>query len=371
VDLDEVVRAMEAERFSDAIKLIERAMPEVPALMRLPLFGLLGEAYLQTGQAEQAVLPLEQAIGIADKLYDQETLLRALAVRHEVARYLGQHEAASRTATQIADLLDVEGGKGAEAHLYRTRARFVNGEPLLRVVAKVGDRLYEIDDAPLSRSDDAGIQFSLARNRPTLRPAARGLAEGEALAEAGRFQQALDRFVEGSHADPYDPHPRYLAALTLLYLKRSREALPLYDQVERLAPGWFHVRSDRALAEQLVAGTLSHDAWQAVAALEDAHLGALARLELAGKVLADHPRLAQLHLASGKALLELNRRDEAAGAFESGLHGDGDPDVRARLAFELGSLIGDPDLIQQATDPAGNLVAAAMARIVLRAQSQE
>ena len=131
------------------------------------------------------------------------------------------------------------------------------------------------------------------------------------------------------------------------------------------------MRSDRALAEQLVEGRLGYDAWQAVAALEDAHLGALARLELAGRVLVDHPRLAQLHLASGKALLELNRRDEAGGAFEAGLAGEGDPDVRTRLAFELGSLIGDPDLVQQATDPAGNLVAAAMARIVLRAHSQE
>lgn len=83
------------------------------------------------------------------------------------------------------------------------------------------------------------------------------------------------------------------------------------------------------------------------------------------------PELPLLHLHHARALAELGRRVEALAALRRGLAADPEPDARTRLLVELAGVTDDlverEASLREAEALAGNLVAAAMARVMLRA----
>lgn len=349
------------------------------------------EQAFSDGEVRRAAALWDEVLARAAESNDVALTVAALRRRLEAARWLGDARDVVSLRGELAILLDENGRPHEAARLHAVAERFPDGEPLLRVVAEVafadeagepgaavpealarGGRL-ELDDLEDLQAnqprDDLRVRFWFERNRPTLPVTERLAAEATTIAEEGRYLDALTRYEAAERADPHDPHPRYLAGLTLLYLKRYPEAEARYAEVERLAPGWFQSRADRALAAALATGELVHDTWHAFTMLEDGGLPPRERLELAKQALAEAPRFGQPHLAEGRALLLLGNPDEAERAFRRGVRVADEPDVRSRLLFELGALVENDTertrVLEEAQLLPGNLVAAAMARFLL------
>src|SRR5450432_3793659 len=103
--VEAVSQAMDSGRFEDAVVRLEKLLDPGPngldgvaQVTRVPLLGLLAEARLQLGEADQAAPLLDEALKIADLRYDSESLVRLSRVRHETARYLGDAAGAVKWA---------------------------------------------------------------------------------------------------------------------------------------------------------------------------------------------------------------------------------------------------------------------------------
>lgn len=324
----------------------------------------LAEARFHSGDAAGAAEPLTRALALCKDADDVEGMIACLGSLYEAARYLGEFDRAAEHADARAGLLRQLGKQSEAAHFQRTAERVRAGEPLLRVVLDIEGQRRELDEelGPLPER----VQFIFERNRPLLRLAERLTREGELLASQGQLDEALAKFAEAERVDPFDPHCRYLAALTLIESKRYGEALARYQLVERLAPGWFHSRADADLAARLAGGTLPHAAFVALRALDDDGRPPAERLQLAEQA-AQTWNLAAAHLERTRALAALGRTQEALAACREGLTRSSEPDLRSRLAvFALQWTDGEEraELLRIATDPRGNLIAAAQARVI-------
>jgi tetratricopeptide (TPR) repeat protein len=335
----------------------------------LPItLGRLGECYFQARETEKAIGPMEQALDLCLRQGDAAGVAAYLGNLYEAHRYLEQAAPAAAYAGRLADVLDQQ-GRAEEARRYRRQSEIVRaGEPLNRVVAVIEGRRYELDEVgPLANQR---VQFVFERNRITLRPATAATERGEQLGSAGRYDEALEAFRAAAQADPFDPHGRYQEGLTLLHLERYAEAVEAYAATEELAPGWFHCRSNRWLAQQLALGNLGQETFLALHVLEDAELPPKEKAKLAAQALSRTPRLAPLHLLQGKSLSRLGRSDEAQAAYRQGLACEPEPDTKTRLLVELGVLVADPAervrLLREGQALGGNLLAAATATLALR-----
>lgn len=317
----------------------------VDELMPLTL-EYLAEARFHSGDPEGAIEPLERALAMSKDEDGKRACARSL---FEAYRYRGEFERAAKLP-----------------HIDpKDAARVGAGEPLVRVVVVIDGQPHEIDDAPITTSGK--VQFAFARNRITLRGADIRTDEGQGLASAGLYRDALTCFEAAAQVDTFEPHCRFLAGLTLVHLERYDEAVARYQEVERLAPGWFQSRFDSWLATQLRDGKLPHAAFLALIQLEDGTLKPDDKRALAEQCIARWS-LAAAELHRGRALLELGRHDEANDAFRRGVVTATEPDLRSRLALEIAMLSGDEAAFRKAQDPRGNLLAAAQARYVQRAR---
>jgi tetratricopeptide (TPR) repeat protein len=64
-------------------------------------------------------------------------------------------------------------------------------------------------------------------------------AQGRAQGEAGNFQEALKLFAQARELAPEWPMPVYDTALTYLLMGDAAKALPVYEQVDKMAPQGF------------------------------------------------------------------------------------------------------------------------------------
>ena len=373
-DLRAAFEAMTELRFADAAEQLRALLDSThdlkgtgPDRLRPITLGYLGECLFHTAHAEEAVQHLDRALALCVAIEDAEGVLAYLRNLFEVHRYLGESEKAAKFAEQIARGLEASGEYGDEYRQAATRLRA--GEPPLRVIALVDGKKRELDAI---ESPTAGrIQLVFERNRLTLRPAQVLVERGREAGSHGKYDEALALFQQAAAADPLDPEARYQEGFTLLHLKRYEEAIAAYDATEKLAPGWFHCRADGWLARELAAGRIKHDAFLALHAIEDGPGSAAEKLERADRALATAPRVPALHLLRGTQLVKLDRAPDAAEAFKAGLALEPEPDVGTRLLVQLALLTGDPvqraELFERAIKLNGNLVAAATARLALKA----
>ena len=101
-------------------------------------------------------------------------------------------------------------------------------------------------------------------------------------------------------------------------------------------------------------------------ALDDDRRPPAERLQLAEQAVRTW-NLAAAHLERTRALAALGRTQEALAACREGLTRSSEPDLRSRLAvFALQWTDGEEraELLRIATDPRGNLIAAAQARAI-------
>ena len=151
-------------------------------------------------------------------------------------------------------------------------------------------------------------------------------------------------------------------------LRRYPDAVESYEATERLAPGWYHCRADRALALELASRRINHATFEAVRQIEDSAKTAAEKAALADLALVAAPDLPILHLLKANALIELKASAGAEEAARAGLARDPDPDVRTRLLVALARVAKAPEnrrLLEEALALDGNRIAGAMARVML------
>ena len=373
-DLRAAYDAMNDARYTDATEQLRALLDTTRDLqgtagdqLRPITYGYLGECLFHLADTAAAIEQIERALDICVANGDVEGIQTYRRNLFEAHRYLGQTERAAKYADLLAEGLEARGEPGEPYR--RAAARVRAGEPLLRVVALVDGEKRELDDISAVTGK---IRLVFERNRLTLRPAVVLVERGRQAGGEGRFADALAMFQQAAAADRFDPEARYQEAFTLLHLKRYDEALAAYDATEQLAPGWFHCRADGWLARELAAGRVSHDVFLALHEIEDGTIPPAAKLERADAALATAPKLAPLHLMRGIQLARLDRVDDALAALRDGLACDPEPDVRTRLLVQLGlhtpDVVKRHELLGEAIELGGNLVAVATAKLMLRGQ---
>jgi tetratricopeptide (TPR) repeat protein len=224
----------------------------------------------------------------------------------------------------------------------------------------------ELDE--LEPGEEGQFTFVFERNRPTLRLATTLTERGSKLASEGCHADALERFQEAMEVDPFDPDPPYQAGMCLMEMGCYGEARGYFEETERLAPGWYHCRTDRWLAEQLERSELRPEAFQLVRYLEAGDLPPKEVVRLCKGVRESLGHFAPLWLAYGNALVELERCEEAAAALRKGLECAAEPDVESRLLAQLAGIVPDgperDELLSRAVSLNGNLVAVAAAWLI-------
>jgi tetratricopeptide (TPR) repeat protein len=373
--LGQARRLMDEARYGEARQLLSGAAADArgmtgPAVDRyLPItYGMLGECGFQLGDAAAALDPTGAALRLCEQHGDRAGVAAYLGSLFEIHRYLGQAAPAADAAERYAATL-AAAGESQQADSWRRQARLVRaGEPLNRVVAVIDDDRHELGDVP--RLGNQRVQFVFQRNRITLEPSRRHTAAGERFGGEGRHAEAHAAFQEAARCDPFDPQPRYLSGLALLHLRRYADAVAEYEATERLAPGWFNCRADLWLARELARGALDPSLHRVLYLLEDAPLPPAEKVRMAGSALRTAPGLAPLHLFHGLSVQALGGPAETS--YRNGLACAAEPDIRSRLLLSL-AVVSSPSparsalLAEAAALPGGNLIAAAMATLTLRA----
>lgn len=373
-ELDEAQKAMEelryhetAGRLADLLIDVHELKGSGPDTYRAITLGLMGECYFQSGEADKAVAPTEQALQICRRTGDMEGLLTYLGNLYEIHRYRGNGRRAADAAEELAEQL-AQLGRTAEADPYVRQARLVRaGEPLNRVIVNIEGQRKELDELLVGMQGK--VQFAIVRNRLTLAPAQSLTDQGEKLANQGRFEAALQLFGQAARADLYDPQCHYQAAFTLLYLQRYADARQEFQRVAELAPGWFQCGSGAWLAEQMRDGKVTPEVFQLLHVLEEGPLKPAQKSSLVSKALKQAPKLAVLHHIQGKCLTGEGQRTAAEAAFRRGLELADEPDIETRLLVDLGGVVEDKAekrrLLEAAVELHGNLLATARARVLL------
>ncbi len=335
--------------------------------MKAMTFGQMAACHFQEGRAETALPLFRQAMELCRTASDDEGVVAYLENCFEAHRYLGQGVEAAGVAMELAVALE-QGGQDSRARRIRKVAEIVRaGEPLNRVVAELDGVTLELDELPALI--EGRLRFIFCRNRLDLARTTALVERGRELGGEGRYGEALALFQEARRIDVYSPEPRYEGAVTLLHLQRASEAVSWYDEVEALAPGWYRCRAERWLAAGIAAGRIPYLAFTVLRTLELPSLGTEDRLRLTRQAIGEAPGVPELQLQLARQLKALDREDEARAALEVGLAQAEEPDIRSRLLIESAADAApsaDRDkMLREAMEPGGNLVAAAMARVLL------
>lgn len=366
---------MDRLHFQEAAKLLENVLidsrelsgPEADRLITV-VTGWIGECHFQSGDAKAALPLYERCLARCRRSGEAEGITAYLRNVLEANRYLGNRSAAGDASKQLSAHMEAT-GDAAGAEEYKRWARILKaGEPLLRVVVRSENKVWEVGDIPSFKS--ASISLGFARNRPTLAPALALARQAEELARQGKFEEALPPLRDAAAADVYDPACRYQAGEVLMHLQRFSEAVDYHSETERLAPGWRSCREDLWLAQKISAGKLIPQVFSALRGLEVGGIPEDKIMPVAQGLCAEYPDLAPAHRLRGSVLLHKGKTEEAAAAYRQALKTVEEPSLETKILFDLSQVVGDKEertkLLKKAVDLNGDLLAAAFAAISLK-----
>jgi tetratricopeptide (TPR) repeat protein len=329
------------------------------------LNGRLGELLFHSGRVGAAEEPFRAALTMCREIDDREGQRVYLNNLLEIHRYLGNTAEAVRTGEEVIALMDKHGVDSTS--LKKTVAMMRQGEPLCRVVC-VRDGA-ELELGELSSVAEGRYEFQFRRNRLQLQRAVRLVQQGNELASSGKLAEALEKYQDATETDPYDPDPVYQSGTCLLELRAWGKAREAYEEVERLAPGWFRCRSDRWLAASLEEGTVSDEEFRLLRALEDGGLPPEQAIQIAKQAVERHPSFAPLFLILGDLHRDRDDTARAIDCYRKGLDLVSEPDLESRLLCALAGLLPKDsaeraELVRRAVSLKGSLVAQATAAIM-------
>lgn len=325
------------------------------------LLGRLGELLFHAGRAEESVAPFRFALALCAESNDVEGQIAYLNNLLEAHCYLDDGQAVA----SAKELLDVKRQNGLPVGEVEKRLKLLKkGEPLCRVTCVRDGNELELDE--ITDIGEGSYQFQFRRNRLSLHKATTLTIKGNELASSGKYSDALERYYEASEVDPHDPDPVYQSGMCLIELGAYSKAKEAFEEVERLAPGWFRCRSDRWLADGLDQGTISNEEFLLIRALDDGGLDAAQATAIAKQAVARFPDFAPLYLFLGNYS---GTEEEAISAYRKGLVLVEEPDLESRLLCALaGRLPQDSperkQLVERAVKLDGSLVALATAKLM-------
>lgn len=274
----------EAKKFIEQVKTFQgNAAREHEAYFQ----GHLGTLLFHSGKASEAEEPYRSALALCRETGDVEGQCTYLNNLLEVYCYLGEHSSAIATGERLIQLSQQQGKDAAS--LVNRLERIRGGESLCRIVCVRGGNEWEIDE--LTTIMDGRYEFQFRRNRLSLQKSLTLVRQGNELASSGQLADALEMYQEAAEVDPYDPDPAYQSGMCLLEMGAYSKAREAFEEVERLAPGWFRCRSDIWLARSLDEGNVSEEEFRLLRVLDDGGLNRSEALRLARQAVEKHPKL--------------------------------------------------------------------------------
>jgi len=325
------------------------------------LFGRLGELQFHSGRVSDSIEPFQTAHRLCVESNDVEGQAAYLNNLLEAHCYLDDRQAIATAE----ELLDVKQQNGLPTEDVEKRIKLLKkGEPLCRVTCVRDGNEVELDE--ITDIGEGSYQFRFRRNRLSLHKTATLTAKGNEFASADKHSDALEKYHEASEVDPHDPDPVYQSGMCLLELGAYGKGREAFEEVERLAPGWFRCRSDRWLAEGLENGVISEEEFRLIRALDDGGLPPAEATSLVKQAVERFPEFAPLYLFLGN----LNdTEEEAISAYRKGLELVEEPDLESRLLCALAGRLpaDDPErrqLVERAVSLNGSPVAMATAKLI-------
>jgi tetratricopeptide (TPR) repeat protein len=329
------------------------------------LHGRLEELLFQSGRVADAIGPFRAALAVCREIGDVEGELAYLNNLLEAHRYCGEVAEAVATGEELVGLYERHGKDAGTLRKLVRRLR--EGEPPCRIVCARDGTECELDE--LTNLTEGRYEFRFRRNRLSLQKAEALVRQGNTLASGGQLADALAKYQEAAEVDPHDPDPPYQGGTCLLELGAYAKAREAFEEVERLAPGWFRCRTDRWLAKSLENGTVSDEEFRLQRALEDGGLKPTEAMHVATKAVEAYPGFAPFYLALGDLQRDRGETDSAIDSYRTGLELVAEPDLESRLLCALAGLLPKeaPErrtLIERAVGLEGSLVAQASARLM-------
>jgi tetratricopeptide (TPR) repeat protein len=327
------------------------------------LYGRLGELLFHSGRVMEAAEPFESARKLCQEINDFEGQRVYLGNLLETHRYLGNRSEVLKTARKLIELS--QSHAFSCENLLKRLELLERGEPLCRVVC-VRDG-NELELAEISELGEGLYHFDFRRNRLQLQMAITLTQQGKELAAGGNLADALEKFQQATEVDPYDPDPVYQMGVCLLDLGGYSKAREAFEDVDRLAPGWYRCRTDRWLAAGLENGDISVEEFLLLRSLDDGGLPPNKAIPIALKAIEAYPSFAPLYLILGD--LQRNNAAEAIELYRKGLDIVAEPDLESRLLCALAGVLpkDSPErdtLVKRAVSIDGSLVAQAAAALI-------
>lgn len=329
------------------------------------LLGRLGELLFHSGRVREAEAPWRAAFKLCEEIVDGEGQRVYLNNLLELHRYLGNKADAIHTGEE---LVRISANQGVNCDRLLKRLELMRrGEPLCRVVCIRDGKEFELDE--ISGLGDGRYPFQFCRNRLQLQRAVELVRQGKELASSGRLADALEIFQAAADTDPHDPDPVFQTAVCLLEMGAFAKAREAFEEVERLAPGWYRCRTDCWLAASLEEGAVSDEEFRVMRALEDGGLPWEKAMELAKQAVRKFPHFAPLYLILGDLHRDRNDSPQALSCYRKGLDYVAEPDLESRLLCAAAGLLPKEsaeraDLVQRALSVKGSLVAQATAALL-------
>jgi tetratricopeptide (TPR) repeat protein len=329
------------------------------------LYGRLGELLFHSGQVREAIEPFRAAIELCQKMGDFEGEGVHLNNVLESHRYLGEIAETLQTSEQLVAHSQQHGQ--ACDDLRKRLDRIAAGEPLCRIVCCREGQEMELNEVSLVAA--GRYEFQFRRNRLSLQMGMVHTRQGNELASSGNLADALEKYQTAMEVDPFDPDPVYQSGTCLLELGAYGKAREAFEEVERLAPGWFRCRSDRWLAESLGSGAVSDEEFRLLRTLEDGGLPKEKALPLAKKAAEDYPTFAPFQLILGDLYQQQGDKHQAELHYRKGLESVAEPDLESRLLCSLAGILPKESserqsLVKRALGLKGSLVAQATALLI-------
>jgi len=330
-------------------------------LQEIYLQGRLGDLHFHSGNPNEALKHYTIAYDRCVETNDVEGQMVYLQNLVQVHLYLDDGKAIQllETLREIASQNGIP-VESLDRQLELQRA----GVPLCRVVCVREGQHLELDE--LTEGGDGEYQFIFQRKRMSLDKATTLTERGNELASQGQHADALELFHQASEVDPYDPTPVYQSGMCLLEIGAYAKGREAFEEVERLAPGWYRCRSDRWIAQELEQGTISPDQLMVLRLLEDGGLDPQEAKPYAEAAVKKFPEFAPFYLALAKYSDDKNTGTEL---LRRALELTEEPDLESRILCQLAGTFPPKSaerkqLLDRAIGLKGSLVAQAFAKLM-------
>ena len=332
------------------------------------LNGRLGELLFQSGAVADSLPVYQRAYKLCQDINDFEGEFAYLSCLVEVYRYLDDRKMVLETAQAIRDS-QVRHGLPTEEVDAKIRL-FEQGEPLCRMVLRLGEKQLELDQVKKIGENET-CQFLFVRNCMELDKSTILVQQAYELLSNGNQADALDKFLEAHEVDPRNPNPLYQAAACLMDMGMYAQARDTFEEVDRLAPGWFQCRTGKWIANEIEEGRVAGEQYLMLRLLQDGRdgFGQEEMIGMAEKAVEKFGDFAPFHAELGNILQQNDQPEKAIEVFLNGIEAAKEPDVESRLLVALAGLLPaeSPErksLIERAASLEGSLMAEATIAIL-------